>query len=476
MSGKIRKIELSKTSLNLSFKRLLIFIKALTAVEKIILPVLFRKIQGRLSIFLLLLIFCSACSSTRAVKKEITRTFSKAPAFENSFAGFALYDPEKKEMLYKYNAEKYFTPASNTKLFTFYTGLKLLGDSIPALKYVVVGDSLIFQGTGDPSFLHPKFPISKVYQFLKESNQDLYYAAPAFQEAPFGPGWAWDDYNWYYSAERSAFPIYGNVVRFRPSDTMDFPTVVPQYFQEKLINKGSSSAVVQRTRTDNIFIVPDSALRRDIQEVPFISSPKLLVQLLEDTLQRPVDLIKDFPTNSKPVKTLYGIPSDSLYKEMLQESDNFIAEQVLLMGAGKISDTLKAEIAIDFIKSHFLQDLPDEPIWKDGSGLSRYNLFTPRTMIMLLNKIWQEVEQDRLFQLLPASGESGTLAESYKAEKPYIFAKTGTLSNNHSLSGFLWTRKGKILIFSFMNSNYIVPTSFIKAKMEEVFKKIHENF
>lgn len=161
---------------------------------------------------------------------------------------------------------------------------------------------------------------------------------------------------------------------------------------------------------------------------------------------------------------------------MLEVSDNFIAEQILLMAADKISDSLKSGIAIDHMKKTYLKDLPDEPIWVDGSGLSRYNLFTPRTMVKLLEKIRKEVSQERLFNMMATGGKSGTLENYYKADTPYIFAKTGTLSNNHSLSGFLKTRSGKVLIFSFMNSNYTIPTSKLKEGMEIILKNIRDNY
>ena len=122
-------------------------------------------------------------------------------------------------MLYSHNAEKYFVPASNMKLFTFYTAQKLLGDSVPGIMYSIKNDSLIFSGTGDPSFLNPNLPESPVFEFLKNTEKKLFYQPAVTSEEGLGPGWAWDDYNYAFSAERSEFPIFGNLASFRFSET-----------------------------------------------------------------------------------------------------------------------------------------------------------------------------------------------------------------------------------------------------------------
>src|SRR5690606_2318356 len=108
------------------------------------------------------------------------------------------------------------------------------------------------------------------------------------------------------------------------------------------------------------------------------------------------------------------------------------------------------EAVIDYPKTNFLNKLPDEPQWADGSGLSGYNMLTPRSVIALLKMIHQESPEENILKYLPVGGESGTIKNNYKADKPYVVAKTGTLSNSICLSGYLLTKKGKKLIFSFM--------------------------
>jgi D-alanyl-D-alanine carboxypeptidase/D-alanyl-D-alanine-endopeptidase (penicillin-binding protein 4) len=415
----------------------------------------------------------SSCSTTN----QINSTFNNAEAFKQGFSGLAVFDPSENKMIFERYSNKYFTPASNIKLFTFYAGLKVLGDSIPALKYVVKNDSLIFWGTGDPSFLYPDLPESKVYQFLKNSKEKLYYLPPVFNEAHFGPGWAWDDYNSYYSVERSAFPIYGNYVKFDFIPGLDIPKSAPSFFKEDVVMEPDASPTIIRDPGANIFRLKTFREKEGFtQVVPFKYSPDLFVELLADTIKKPVEIIRQKAEGFSDIKTLYSLPADSLYKTMLQQSDNFIAEQILFMVSGKISDSLKTALAIGHIKESFLKDLPDEPFWVDGSGLSRYNLVTPRSMVKLLEKISREVPQERLFKLMATGGKSGTIKNSYVAEEPYIFAKTGSLRNNHNLSGYLKARSGKVLIFSFMNNNYTVPSSEIKKQMELILRKIYEKY
>src|SRR5699024_3278498 len=128
-------------------------------------------------LILFLLLMAAACSSTKplttkedapdtALGRSLAAMFDQSEVFSGNFTGFMLYDPQSDEIIYAQNEKKYFTPASNTKLFTFYTGLCIIPDTLPALEYVIKDDSLIFWGTGDPSFLRKDLDDGTVYEFL----------------------------------------------------------------------------------------------------------------------------------------------------------------------------------------------------------------------------------------------------------------------------------------------------------------------
>lgn len=419
----------------------------------------------------------AGCGSSLSLQQEIDQHLLEPPALKSGFSGIYIFDPVENRAVYAHNADRYFIPASNIKLFTFYTGLKILGDSVPGLSYLITNDSLIFRGTGDPSLLHPEFHYSKTIDFLLERPEEFYLLVPDFQEKRFGPGWAWDDYNSSYSAERGSFPLFGNTVTFSQSSGDTIPSVTPGYFINTVLPDSSetNNRFITRDPDRNIFKYRVPGVESE-QQVPFRQSYELAGRLLRDTLQKEVHIISNFTGESHSFRTLYSIPTDSLYKRMLQESDNFIAEQILLLSSGQISDSLKSENAIQYMKKNHLADLPQEVKWVDGSGLSRYNLVTPASIAALLNKILLEVPEERLLHLMATGGVSGTLKSSYKAENPFIFAKTGSLGNVHNLSGYLRTRSGKLLIFSIMNNNYMVPTSAIKAEMENILRDIYGNY
>lgn len=424
----------------------------------------------------LFLIFCWLCSCSPLSKPALKKRFETIEKELQGHTGFVLYDQQKNKTVFEYNSDRYFTPASNTKIFTFFASLKILGDSVPALHYIENPDSIIIWGTGDPSFLYKNVHTNtRVYDFLRNTTKPLYFSNANFHTSVLGPGWAWDDYNHYYSAERSPFPVYGNIFTVKLEGGS--PGVYPSFFK-KYYSPGEEKERTQIVREvhANDFKFHWGKRRSNTKEwdVPIRVDQEIIGQLLADTIKKNVYTIhKQIPQQTK---TIFSVPADSLYKVLMQESDNFIAEQLLLMCADVVSDSLQPEIAIDYVKENFLKELPDQPSWVDGSGLSRYNLFTPRTVVELWKKIYALRPQEKLFPLLATGGVNGTVRNWYKADKPYFFGKTGSLSNVHCLSGYLVTRSGKTLIFSFMNNNFVTSAGIVRLKMQELLKQIYENY
>ncbi|MGX7686113.1 D-alanyl-D-alanine carboxypeptidase/D-alanyl-D-alanine endopeptidase [Flectobacillus roseus] len=416
----------------------------------------------------------TACQTSKLSSKKLGKLLSESSTFSQNHTGFVLYDLSEQKEIFNYQGNRYFQPASNTKILTYYVSQRTLGDSLPALKYVTNADSLIIWGTGDPSFLSPSMPASKVLDFLKNSPQKIYFSANNFTGKHYGPGWAWDDYNDDYASEITPLPIHGNVVGFKANGNSLIAN--PAYFQDKIVSvKSANNFGVTRVESNNTFEIPQGKAPKANfeQEVPFKTSNKLTTELLASVVGKPVTLI-DAPLRSS-AKTLMSLPVDTVFARMLHVSDNMMAEHLMLMCGQILAGELNVKKGIEKAKTNYLNTLPDAITWVDGSGLSRYNMITPRDLVMVLRQMYQEVPQEKLFKVFPAVGQSGTLKSLMpKTDKPFIFAKSGSFSNNYNLSGYLVTEQGKVLCFSLMNNNFVKPMSEIRKEVVKILTEIYQ--
>jgi D-alanyl-D-alanine carboxypeptidase/D-alanyl-D-alanine-endopeptidase (penicillin-binding protein 4) len=416
-----------------------------------------------------IIILLGILSSCGSVKSVITKDFNSqlaSPFYKNHFTGLLVIDAGSKDTVYNLNSHKYFIPASNTKIFTLFTSLKTLPNHIPALEYIKLNDTLYFEGTGDPSFLHPYLKDSTALNFLNK-HHNIVYSPGNFEDEKYGPGWAWDDYQWYYSPEKSNLPIHGNVVMTIGGNEMQ---VTPSYFKDSVFQLSNKR---NRNEFSNTFFY--NAQSKDTVETPFITSNITTKSILENLLNKKVSLTNKMPVVQK--QTLYGLPIDSLYKRMMHESDNFIAEQLLLVAGSVLKDTLNSKVIRDYILKNELYDLEQEPRWVDGSGLSRYNLFTPQNMVSVLERLFKMVPKEKLYKIFPAGGMNGTLRNRFiNDDEPFIYAKSGSLSNNYCLSGYLITKTGKTLIFSFMSNHFRESTSDVKTRLEQMLLRLRNTY
>ncbi|HJD87542.1 MAG TPA: D-alanyl-D-alanine carboxypeptidase [Empedobacter falsenii] len=416
--------------------------------------------------FLIIFLILSSVQIS-AQKKELIDQHLNSDFYSTQFTGFYLYDPITKEELYNYNGNKFFIPASNTKIFTLYTAMKMLNDSIPAFKYQLINDELHVQGTGDPTFLHPKYKNTRAVDFLKNNGSKLIFHWNNFDEESFLPGWTWDDFRKDYSPERSQFPIHENLVSI--SKNGNSIKTFPTYFEELTEIREMPEP---RSFYDNKFYISN---KKRSAKVPFIVNETVIEKSLSQILGKPVDMVKSPMT--REAKVFYSQKSDDVYREMMENSDNFLAEHLLILASSTLPGKLSAAEIIAYAKQNLLKELKQQPEWFDGSGLSRYNLFTPQSFSQVLEKMYNEFPEERLFSIFPIGGKTGTIKNRYRdTMQPYIYAKTGTLSNNVTLSGYLKTKSGRTLIFSLMNNNSVKNLSWIRNENEKLLRIVRDHY
>lgn len=460
----------------------------------------------RVFVFFILSLLLAGCATPRRAGRQLRRAVVDSPVFAKGFTGFMLRDAATGEVLCDVNGDRPFTPASTLKVLTLATCLEVLGDSVPALRYFPMPENedsdpvwyigWVIGGTGDPTFLHPKFQAwQQPFALLKKNG--LFDIAHSWRwKNRLGPGWAWDDYNEAFSPELSEMPLYGNVVRvtwiskeegngqwhaspafFQPF-LLDRETYDPQY--HRVIRQEQSDTISLPHYTDDL---PDSFSRN----IPIWQANEKTDALLLDTL---------FGSGAKLVgnhrhctecpgwRTLFSTPTDTVLRRMMYQSDNFIAEQMLLVCAGVKYGLLQQDTIIKWAKDSLLPvtNYPStnypSPRWVDGSGLSRYNLVTPRYFTEVLLQLWQKQPHQRLLSLFPAAGAPETTLDWWQPipQPAWLFAKTGSMSGVQCMSGYLLTRRGRWLAFSFANNNFVGSGKPWKEEMKRVLEEVRARF
>src|SRR5215211_5016206 len=108
-------------------------------------------------LFLLCIVFLYSCTLSKQIERSARKTVLENADLKAAHIGISIYESATGKYLYNYQGDKYFVPASNTKIPTCYAAMKYLGDSLVGLEYSLSGDELLVEPSGDPSFLQPEY-------------------------------------------------------------------------------------------------------------------------------------------------------------------------------------------------------------------------------------------------------------------------------------------------------------------------------
>lgn len=415
--------------------------------------------------------------------------------------------------LYQRDADKLFTPASNMKIYTTGVALDLLGadyrwrtsvyaNAQPDAGGRIQGD-LILYGRGAPDLVARSKDDSK--GSLAKLADDLYARGVRhvsgnvigdesyFRGDPLGDGWQWTDLQWYFGAEASALSVNGNEVDVNvvPSTKAGESPVVRVSDGESYVTVQNRMAVgkpgvrptigVYRGLSDNNIEVwgefaPGTkgfGARLSVHN-PALWAAKLFLDALKtrgitvdgQTLARNsrVPPSQRFnPTQSIELASVSSQPLSEIVKRTNKESVNLNAELILRTLGRERGEMAALPEAIGRERGDDEAGLAVIRVWlaragiptsrialHDGSGLSRLDLVTPESSVRLLLSLSRTAAASVFRESLPISGRDGTLSGRLKTIIDRVSAKTGSLTYDNSLSGYLTTAKGESLAFSIM--------------------------
>ena len=396
----------------------------------------------------LILIFICTNAYSQISSKKIYRWVSKNENLKNSVVSIAVKELDKNNKIKGINLNTFMTPASNLKILSV-LGSIYAGDTIPIIKYNFSNDTLRISPTGYPLLFHPKYQNKELEKFVKSFNH-IEYNLSNTDLIKYGPAWAWDDLSYYFQAERSSMPIFGNVVQIIKKENGDL-ILTPNNFKINL--DYNQKEKVNRVLDENVFTVNPSLIKLgDTIYHPFISSNKVIVDLLSNSLKTSVSLSNNKLDN---YQVLNSDNVDEIYSIILKESDNLISESLAANISFRVNDTISVKKGIDIIKNSFKKSVSNQMELFDGSGLSRYNLITTEALIISLERIYQMVGIERIKKIFP----NNFIIDN---NEDFVWGKTGTLKNNYNYSGYIFTDKGKQYVFSIMINHFTEDLANIK--------------
>lgn len=400
------------------------------------------KLKNRIIIFLSsLLIFTSFLICIAGAGIGIQEEINQFPGF----SGVLIKDLNTQEVLFSHNENKFYTPASLTKIFTLLAALETLGKeyAYPTSFYFSsttpgeINGNLYIVGSGDPT--QSTEIIRKVADSLmqkchiKHISGDIVLDNSKFLPEEFlGRGWMWDDKN----PLIGAFTVMGYEVKEKQNSYLNtMPLLWGNIFSQELSQKG---------------VKIDGSIR-----------------------------IGKIQENLKVKYIYYSDTLDKILAYMMKKSDNQIAENIFRTlvpedSSDGVSTVAQAIASLEEVVNTALGlEWGKDYILVDGCGLSEYNLMTPAHLIKAISYLYQKYDF-KILDYFASTKESGTLRERLPFQ---VWGKTGTLSSASAIAGILQTKNKRWVIFCLMENNFIFTEDENDPKIFEnrIIKYIYEN-
>lgn len=391
------------------------------------------------------------------------------PSLAGAVLGVCVLDSERNEV-YAYNADLRLIPASLQKLATCAWAWETLGGEYrPKTRFWKTSGGVVVDAEGDPSLT--ALELDEVRQRLELAKAANVFVRQAF--APrVPPGWEHDDLGESYACRITALTVDGG--RFELWTNDGRLTLLPRNYGVKIVREESRGPLAVRYEPWASRIVVRGALPRKrarLADLPIPNPDRAAASWLG---QRWATADK-VPTRA-PDATVLGPPVRQLVQRCLTDSDNTVAEYLVLLAAGK--DTPMSETSYDLaaaLLTRFLEQQvrvsPSSWIVSDGSGLSRHNVATPRALCSLLLWAVEKPWGADFVASLPAPG-TGTLRNRLPGRA--LRAKTGTLDLVDALAGITTRADGGQVVFAVMVNHSSLKSQQIRRLMDRFVERLEE--
>jgi D-alanyl-D-alanine carboxypeptidase/D-alanyl-D-alanine-endopeptidase (penicillin-binding protein 4) len=445
----------------------------------------------------------------RELGSNLARVFG-APIMRQALWGVEVKSLDSGKVLFEHNARTLVMPASNMKILTLATAAETLGwdfcftttlETGAAIENGILKGDLIVRGTGDPTINGRNARAAAVFDEWASALKALGIMRidgaivgddNAFDEQGLGAGWSWDYLQYGYAAPVGALEYNENVARLtvRPATSVGDPVLLDfapgsglQLVNHAYTGEPKSAATIDfERRADQPILTVTGSLALDGQpatrEVAVVNPTVYFAQSLKDALvARGIDVSGDAADADDRVdlprpdarRVLADSQSPALREiatVLMKVSQNLYAETLLkASGAanGGLGTTEGGRLATRALLSSW--GIPQGTyVQYDGSGLSRYDYVTADLLVTILQRMYGNPQhRDAFVATLPIAGRDGTIALRMKKTRAEgnAAAKTGSIANVRSLSGYVRTRDGETLAFSMLANSFTIPAATV---------------
>ena len=452
-------------------------------------------------------------ANIRQLQAELSSIFN-APIMARGVWGVDIRSLDNGQVLFQQNADRLMMPASNMKILTLAAAAQTLGwnhtftttlETAAAIENGVLKGDLVVRGTGDPTIsTRGNRHVTVFDQWASDLKAAGVTAIDgrivgddnAFDDEGVGPGWAWDYLEAGYAAPIGALQFNDNTadVTIAPGAVAGDPAIVTMTPGTglELVNlvrtvpaepRGGVQVRVQR-RIDRPVLeirgqIPAGAepARRTVA----VLNPTLYVaQATKDALiARGIavhgvavdgdDVAAEQLSNPGPARRVLASTTSPSLREigttLMKVSQNQYAETLLkAIGATRgigTTDSGRA-VAADLFTTWKIP--ADSYVMSDGSGLSRYNYIAPSTITTILARMQDDPAHREAFAMtLPIAAKDGTISTRLRRTRAAenAIAKTGSIANVRSLSGYVRSRDGESLVFAIIANDFVISSATV---------------